>query len=301
MLDAAYATEAATQFNETPAQGPYTLAMSNSAIWISLPNVTVNYAPILDQIRSLASTSSNPKCKPKSTSPKASPDPSPNPDRITTLHLPPSYALESPSSQAALVAGYRSQLLALVDLLANPRAPSLESAFATGTSVAAVLLHPLSRGTVRLNLTHPFEPPILDYRSASNPIDMALHVAHSKYMRRMVRTKVLRGLGAVEVSPGEEVNDEDEAGMVRFVREKTVQSYMHPCCTAAMMPKAKGGVVGKDLRVHGAQGLRVVDASVFPVLPGSHLSATAYAVAEKVSSPPFACLLFLLSPAPIRG
>jgi choline dehydrogenase len=60
-------------------------------------------------------------------------------------------------------------------------------------------------------------------------------------------------------------------------------SFMHPCCTAAMMPKSKGGVVGPDLKVHGADGLRIVDMSVLPLLPSSHLSATAYAVAEKVS------------------
>ena len=51
------------------------------------------------------------------------------------------------------------------------------------------------------------------------------------------------------------------------------------------MPRAKGGVIGPDLKVHGADGLRIVDMSVLPLLPSSHLSAAAYAVAEKVSSP----------------
>jgi choline dehydrogenase-like flavoprotein len=254
MLDPAYAAAAATAFNQTPAQGPYTLAMSNSAIWVSLPNMTADYSPILDQIRALAASTTN----------------------STSLHLPAAYA-----SDPTLTAGYRAQLLALADLLANHHSPSLESAFATGTSAAAVLLHPLSRGTVRLNLTHPLDVPILDYRSASNPIDMALHLVHLRYLRRMVQTDTLRGLGAVETLPGEGVQTDE--GLVGYIRDKTVQSYMHPCCTAAMMPREKGGVVGRDLRVHGARGLRVVDASVFPVLPGAHLSATAYAVAEKVS------------------
>jgi choline dehydrogenase-like flavoprotein len=254
MLDPAYAAAAATAFNQTPAQGPYTLAMSNSAIWVSLPNMTADYSPILDQIRALAASTTN----------------------SASLHLPAAYA-----SDPTLTAGYRAQLLALADLLANPHSPSLESAFATGTSAAAVLLHPLSRGTVRLNLTHPLDVPILDYRSVSNPIDMALHLVHLRYLRRMVQTDTLRGLGAVETQPGESVQTDE--GLVGYIRDKTVQSYMHPCCTAAMMPREKGGVVRRDLRVHGARGLRVVDASVFPVLPGAHLSATAYAVAEKVS------------------
>ena len=72
--------------------------------------------------------------------------------------------------------------------------------------------------------------------------------------------------------------------MIEYTKDQMTFSFMHPCCTAAMMPKAKGGVVGPDLKVHGADGLRIVDMSVLPLLPSSHLSATAYAVAEKVSS-----------------
>ena len=253
MLNETFAAEAAAGFNQTPAQGPYTLAMSNSAIWVSLPNITATYSTIIDQIRALAKSS----------------DPS-------ALHLPPAYGADK-----TLIEGYRTQLLHLADLYANPRSPSLESAFATGTSPAAVLLHPLSRGTARLNLTHPFEPPVLDYRSASNPIDMALHVAHTRYLRRMLGTDTLQALGAVEVAPGKGIQTDEE--LVAYVRRSTVQSYMHPCCTVAMLPREKGGVVGADLRVHGTKGLRVVDMSVLPMLPAAHLSATAYAVGEKVS------------------
>ncbi|KAK4150666.1 hypothetical protein C8A00DRAFT_45986 [Chaetomidium leptoderma] len=253
MLNETFAAEAVVAFNQTPARGPYTLAMSNSAIWVSLPNMTITYSTIIDNIRRLAKSS----------------DPS-------ALHLPAAYG-----GDKTLVEGYRAQLLALADLLANPRAPSLESAFATGNSAAAVLLHPLSRGTARLNLTHPFEPPVLDYRSASNPIDMALHLAHTRYLRRMMYTDTLAGLGAVEAAPG--IDAQTDEALVAFIRQNTVQSYMHPCCTVAMLPREKGGVVGTDLKVHGTTGLRVVDMSVLPVLPSAHLSATAYAVAEKAA------------------
>jgi choline dehydrogenase-like flavoprotein len=50
-----------------------------------------------------------------------------------------------------------------------------------------------------------------------------------------------------------------------------------------MMPRELGGVVGADLKVWGVNGLIVVDASM-PLVPGTHLDATVYAVAEKVSS-----------------
>ncbi|KAK4248211.1 hypothetical protein C7999DRAFT_13862 [Corynascus novoguineensis] len=253
MLNETFAAQAAAGFNQTPAQGPYTLAMSNSAIWVSLPNITVDYQSIVEQIRALTNTSD-----------------------VSELHLPPAYGADE-----TLIEGYRAQLRQLTELYANPRSPSLESTFATGTSVAAILLHPLSRGTARLNRTHPFEPPVLDYRSASNPVDLAVHIAHTRYLRRMVSTDTLQALGAVGVQPAPEVQSDEE--LATFVRRSAVQSYMHPCCTAAMLPRDKGGVVGSDLKVHGAEGLRVVDMSVLPMLPAAHLSATAYAVGEKAA------------------
>ena len=50
-----------------------------------------------------------------------------------------------------------------------------------------------------------------------------------------------------------------------------------------MMPRERGGVVAPDLKVYGVQGLRVVDASIMPLIPSAHTSATVYAAAEKVS------------------
>jgi len=64
------------------------------------------------------------------------------------------------------------------------------------------MLHPLSRGTVRLNATHPLEQPVVDYRTGSNPFDFQLHLAHLKGMRAMWNTPTMKGLGAVEVTPG---------------------------------------------------------------------------------------------------
>ena len=60
-------------------------------------------------------------------------------------------------------------------------------------------------------------------------------------------------------------------------------TYSHPVGTCAMMPRGRGGVVASDLKVYGIQGLRVVDASIMPLIPSAHTSATVYAVAEKVS------------------
>jgi choline dehydrogenase len=261
MLNATYAAEAAAAFDAVPAQGPYTLAMSNSALFISLPNITADFLTIVNKIRTQAG------------------------DDASAAYLPPDYR-----SNPAMIEGYKHQLSVLADFYANPEAPSMETPFATGMRANAFILHPLSRGTVRLNLTNHLQQPILDYRSGSNPIDFDVLVAHLKYLRRMVDTPAMHRYGAIEVGPGPALQT-DEA-LVNYIRDQFVLSHLHPCCTAAMMPKEKGGVVGPDLKVHGAAGLRVIDMSILPVLPSSHLSAAAYAVGEKVRN-------FSLSSKPI--
>jgi choline dehydrogenase len=255
MLNPAFAADAAAGFDEIPARGPYTLAMSNSAIYISLPHITVDYMAIISRIRNMVANGS------------------------AASYLPPDY-----KSDPTMVAGYKHQLSILADLLANPKFPSIETPFATGTSARAIHLHPLSRGTVRLDVRNFLLQPIVDYRTGSNPVDFDVYLAHVKYLRRMIGTATMQKYGVVEVRPGESVQS-DEA-LLDYVKDQMTFSYMHPCCTAAMLPRRKGGVVGPDLRVHGADGLRVVDMSILPFLPSSHLSATAYAVGEKVSNKP---------------
>jgi choline dehydrogenase-like flavoprotein len=252
MFDPTFAAAASAQFDEVPARGPYTLAMSNSAIFISLPNITVEYMTIIDRIREMVEGGS------------------------AASYLPVDY-----NSDPALIAGYNHQLSVLANLLKNPKAPSIEVPFATGTSVRLCLLHPMSRGTVRLDLENHLRQPILDYRTASNPVDFDIHLAHVKYLRKMIGTDTMRKYGAIEVAPGSSI--QSDAALMDYIKDSMTFSFMHPCCTAAMMPKSKGGVVGPDLRVHGAAGLRVVDMSVLPLLPSAHLSATAYAVGEKAA------------------
>ena len=130
----------------------------------------------------------------------------------------------------------------------------------------------------------PLAQPLLDYRTGSNPVDFDVYVAHLEYLRRFVGSDTMQSYGAVETAPGADVVAFED--MVAFAKQNMTFSYMHPCCTAAMLAEEKGGVVGPDLRVHGAKGLRIVDMSVFPLEPSSHLSAAAYALGEKVRHHP---------------
>ncbi|KAK4149493.1 hypothetical protein C8A00DRAFT_46914 [Chaetomidium leptoderma] len=179
----------------------------------------------------------------------------------------------------------RQMLLTLANLLANPEAPSLETPWATTEAPGTAwsfLLHPLSRGTVRLDPADHLAQPIVDYRAGSNPVDFDVHLAQVRYLRRLLDTPTLQQHGATEIGPGAAVAA-DDAQLTSYVKAESVLSFMHPCCTAAMMPKKKGGVVGPRLKVHGAVGLRVVDMSIMPLVPATHLSATAYAVGEKAA------------------
>jgi hypothetical protein len=256
--NATFKADATAAFNATPARGPYTLAGGNSAIYVSLPRMDPDgYTTIVSDIRAMVANGS------------------------AASFLPADLR-----GDRAMAAGYDAQLLAIANLLANPAAPSLETPWATTevpyATAWSFLLHPLSRGTVRLNLSDPLAQPVLDYRAGSNPVDMAVHLAQVRFLRGLLGTPTMRALGAVEVGPGAAVAASD-ALLADYVRQQITLSFMHPCCTAAMLPRDRGGVVGPDLRVHGAAGLRIVDMSVMPMLPGTHLSATAYAVAEKVS------------------
>ncbi|KAK4441945.1 GMC oxidoreductase [Podospora aff. communis PSN243] len=258
MYDPSFQAAATAEFNAVPARGPYTLGLGNTGLYLSLANMTSDNS-IVNAIRRLASKKAT-----------------------NSYHLPDSY-------DSSLIAGYRIQLKALADLYGNKKSPSVECMHATNTSIPVMHMHPLSRGTVRLppdyrhgSDKHLLDLPEIDYRALSNPLDVDLNVAHVQYLRAMYDTPTLKALGAVETLPGPAVGD-DEEKLKTWVRETIWMSYMHGCCTAAMMPKAKGGVVGPELKVHGASGVRVVDMSVMPIIPSAHLTSTAYAVAEKAA------------------
>ncbi len=57
----------------------------------------------------------------------------------------------------------------------------------------------------------------------------------------------------------------------------------HASCSCAIGPAADGGVLGSDFKVHGTRRLRVVDASVFPRIPGFFIASAVYIVAEKAA------------------
>lgn len=121
--------------------------------------------------------------------------------------------------------------------------------------------------------------PIIDYRAFSNPVDLDLNIELLQGVRWfMSHEAMVEALQPQETSP----RIYDDAGMRSWMRRTINPDVAHQVGTAALGPKELGGVVGPDLRIHGTRRLSVADNSIVPMVPGSHTSALAYAVGEKV-------------------
>ncbi|RDW80189.1 hypothetical protein BP6252_04827 [Coleophoma cylindrospora] len=182
-------------------------------------------------------------------------------------------------TDATVAAGYKAQYDILVRDMDSFNIANMEFIYSDGTVVLA-LQHPLSRGSVKIASTDPFATPIYDSRWLSNPADLAQIVEAFKFGRKITTTSAFTSLSPVEAFPGSAVTT--DAQIETYIREN-LATLFHPACSAAMMPKEMGGVVDSNLLVYGTSNLRIVDASIFPMLPATHIMSTVYAVAEKAA------------------
>ncbi|KAK8004709.1 hypothetical protein PG990_010746 [Apiospora arundinis] len=202
------------------------------------------------------------------------------------------YLPELYRSSPELVAGFVAQRAIIAELLASPNASVTQASIQGSGRAPNVLLKPLSRGTVTLSPTYHGREgdkesglPLVQYNTLQNPFDRAAILAILRRARAFWASPVLEArVGPVtETVPGPSKQTDEEIMDGLIGQGALWPSLAHPCGTCAMMPEALGGCVGPDLRVHGVQELRVVDASVMPLIPGALLQATVYAVAEKAA------------------
>ncbi|KAF4625349.1 hypothetical protein G7Y89_g12818 [Cudoniella acicularis] len=177
-----------------------------------------------------------------------------------------------------VIKGFEAQREILLNSYASNSTAVIEVPLTGRAGTAGILLKPLSRGSINIDPTNPNNP-IIDFSVLKNPVDLKFNIEAVKLERKVYSSPGMASLGPVETAPGANVTTDDE--IAAWIHKVLLPSASHPCGTAAMMPREIGGVVGPDLLVHGVKGLSVVDASIMPLIPGTHLSATVYAVAEK--------------------
>ncbi|WP_272006047.1 GMC family oxidoreductase [Roseovarius sp. ZX-A-9] len=137
---------------------------------------------------------------------------------------------------------------------------------------------PTSRGHIEIASPDPFKPPAIHPNYLSTEFDMQEQVEGLRFIRKLAAAPALADIIEAEIAPGPEVeSDEALAADVR-ARAGTV---FHPVSTCRMGPDPRVDVVDARLRVYGLQGLRVVDASVFPTLTSGNTNAPTIMVGEK--------------------
>lgn len=180
-----------------------------------------------------------------------------------------------------LVAGYEKMREILADLMTRDDNAFIEIPMQAAQTYSIVLIKVLSRGTLRLNTTDVYAEPVMDYNTIKIPQDKEILMKGVKWLRKFHATKAMSELGPVETLPGPAIATDEQ--ILSFLTGFTFSSIGHNSGTAMMAPRKLGGVVDAELRVYGIKGLRVVDASIMPIIPGAHTCATVYAVAEKAA------------------
>ena len=148
-----------------------------------------------------------------------------------------------------------------------------------GYSCHVCLLRPLSRGSLELASADPLAAPLIDPNFLAERDDVERLVRGFKLMRQIMRQPALAAFSAKEFPAS--AGAQTDAQIEQFIRAQADTVY-HPAGSCRMGPGALD-VVDAELRVHGLQGLRVVDASIMPRLVSGNTNAPTIMIAEKAA------------------
>jgi choline dehydrogenase len=186
-----------------------------------------------------------------------------------------------------------AEAAAFIKTKAGLPAPDLEIVFAPvyfldhgfgnpaghGFTFGVVLLTPQSRGRITLRSSDPLEPPVIQPNYLSSEADLPVLVEGVKLARRLAHTRAFDPYRGTEVAPGSQVqSDQSIADAIC----SNAQTLYHPVGTCKMGNDSLA-VVDPQLRVHGVEGLRVVDASVMPTIISGHTNAPVIMIAERAA------------------
>ena len=148
-----------------------------------------------------------------------------------------------------------------------------------GYAMNPVCLYPKSRGTVKLASPDPHARPLIDPNVFDDERDVQALVRAIRISRKILNASAFAATGGEEYAPGPGVDDDE--GLKQYVRGN-VATVHHPV-SSCRMGVDQDSVVDPELCVRGVEGLRVVDASVFPSLIGGNTNAAVVMVAEKAA------------------
>lgn len=172
-----------------------------------------------------------------------------------------------------------------------------KTVFGHGYSCHVCLLQPSSRGSLQLASADPMAPPLIDPQFFGHPDDMPRMIRGFKLMRNILAQPALAGLGGREMASSASARSDTE--IEAFIRQYADTIY-HPVGTCRM-GSGPLDVVDNELRVHGLQGLRVVDASMMPRIVSGNTNAPVIAVAEKAADLIKAAARSGAAPAPVAA
>lgn len=174
-----------------------------------------------------------------------------------------------------------SQASSEIDLHIYPRELPDQDEGGWSLILPVSLQYARSKGRVRLTAADPEAPLDIDHRYFSDPADLVAMIDGVQLAGRLVQTQPLAGM--LRVSDEKQAVLRDRDAIAAVVVEE-IGTTFHPSSTCRMGPASDPtAVVGPDCRVHGVEGLRVVDASIFPWGPRCNLHGPVVATAERAA------------------
>jgi choline dehydrogenase len=149
-----------------------------------------------------------------------------------------------------------------------------------GMTIHACNLRPTSRGSIWLKSRDPAEPPAMQANYLATEYDRHMMIECAKLSRIIFQQEAFAAYRDGEIFPGADTQSDDE--LLAFIRRKAETIY-HPIGTCKMGTDGMA-VVDPELRVHGIENLRVVDASVMPALVSGNTNAPTMMIAEKCAA-----------------
>jgi choline dehydrogenase len=147
-------------------------------------------------------------------------------------------------------------------------------------TVSVYQLRPESLGSIHIRSADPKAQPAIRFNFLGDTIDQQAMVGGFRMMRKIVGAAPMDVYRGEEFSPGPSVDSDEE--ILTWIRNNSQTAY-HPIGTCRMGPAGPSTVVDDKLKVHGLDGLRVADASIFPTMPSGNTNAPSIMVGEKMA------------------